>query len=273
MSKFITRLISLLLVITLAIFIIPDALTFEPDLYDYSGTTKNGFYNQYVHRDDFLNYNEGDNNEEESNTSSEEFEHLDLGEYEKWKLKETIPLRERDNKIRRQRYKELVGSEEPNRNFPGKGSAENQRMDSLMVPIEVTLRKDDNPAHDIHTRFTVNKVIADKMKHAMDEIYRLNVLHFPDYPADGSGGYNYRAIGGTNTTSNHAFGMAVDLSPLKNPMYRSDYWTHGPIDSHKDSKIYIRTVNHPVVKIMDKHGFGWGGLYGDTMHFSYIFGE
>lgn len=273
MSKLLTRLISLLLVVVLAIFIVPDALSYEPDVKDYNNSTENGFYRRYVKADEFLKYTEEQENEEDNDsTTSADFENLDLGEYEKWKLKENIPIRERDNKIRQQRYKELIGVEEPNRNFPGQGSAENVRMDSLMVYIPVTLRKDDNPEHDIHARFKVNKAIADRMKHAMDEIYRLNVLHFPNYP-DGTGGYVYRAIDGTNTTSNHAYGMAVDLSPSMNPIYRSNYFTHGPIDSHKDSKIYIRTLNHPVVKIMDKHGFGWGGLYGDTMHFSYIWGE
>ena len=274
MSKLLTKFITLLLIIVLSISIIPDALSFEPDMTNYSNSTENGFYNKYVKADDFLQYTEEQEQEDTTDASeSADFENLDLGEYEKWKIRESVPMHEKDNDFRRQRYKELLGVEEPNRNFPGQGSAENKRMDSLMKTIQVTLRKDDNPAHDIHTRFTVNKVIADRVKHAMDEIYRLNVLHFPDYP-DGSAGYNYRAIAKTNTTSNHAFGMAIDLSPKKNPFpFKYDYFSKGPIDSHKDSKIYIRTLNHPVVKIMDKHGFGWGGTYGDTMHFSYVYGE
>ena len=30
----------------------------------------------------------------------------------------------------------------------------------------------------------------------------------------------------------------------------------------------MRTVNHKVVKIMAKYGYGWGGCYSDYMHFS-----
>ena len=57
MSKMLTRLISLMLVVVLAIIIIPDAYSFEPDMQDSSGTTKNGFYTRYSYSDIFIDYN------------------------------------------------------------------------------------------------------------------------------------------------------------------------------------------------------------------------
>lgn len=54
MSKLLTKFITLLLIIVLSIFIIPNALSFEPDMTNYSNSTENGFYNKYVKADDFF---------------------------------------------------------------------------------------------------------------------------------------------------------------------------------------------------------------------------
>lgn len=42
---------------------------------------------------------------------------------------------------------------------------------------------------------------------------------------------------------------------------------HKPL-SNGDDNIRIRTLNSPVVKAFEAHGWGWGGTYGDYMHFS-----
>lgn len=70
MSKMLTRLISLMLVVVLAIIIIPDAYSFEPDMRDNLGSTKNGFYNQYRYSDLFLDYNKEELDEEANINSS-----------------------------------------------------------------------------------------------------------------------------------------------------------------------------------------------------------
>ena len=46
-----------MLVVVLAIIIIPDVYSFEPDMQDSSGTTKNGFYTKYSYSDIFIDYN------------------------------------------------------------------------------------------------------------------------------------------------------------------------------------------------------------------------
>ena len=70
MDKIVTRLISLLLVVVLAIFIIPDAFSFESEVQTNLGTTKNGFYNQYSYSDIFLEYNKEELDGESSESSS-----------------------------------------------------------------------------------------------------------------------------------------------------------------------------------------------------------
>mgnify|MGYP006962025492 CR=1 FL=1 len=70
MSKILTRLISLMLVIVLAIIIIPDAYSFDPDMQDSSGTTKNWFYTKYSYSDIFIDYNNEELEGESSDSSS-----------------------------------------------------------------------------------------------------------------------------------------------------------------------------------------------------------
>jgi hypothetical protein len=65
-----TRLISLMLVVVLAIIIIPDVYSFEPDMQDSSGTTKNGFYTKYSYSDIFIDYNNEELEDESSDSSS-----------------------------------------------------------------------------------------------------------------------------------------------------------------------------------------------------------
>ena len=91
--------------------------------------------------------------------------------------------------------------------------------------------------------------------------------------------------------SRHFWGLAVDINPGKrgNPWFgsgKSNY--HIPTNAPEPAKgsrppypmkacAYSGTYDptrciwhwgHPVVQIFLKHGWGWGGAYGDVMHFS-----
>lgn len=84
------------------------------------------------------------------------------------------------------------------------------------------------------------------------------------------GGYCYRAINnpskpGCPTLSMHSFGCAIDINYDLNP-----FVAHGkPLDSGDEtSKGKVRTMNSPIVKAFAANGWGWGGRYGDYMHFS-----
>lgn len=98
----------------------------------------------------------------------------------------------------------------------------------------------------------------------------------------------------TNTSagghSRHQIGLAVDINPGtggnpwfnhrfinerepmpgfvapwgRNPKYNSGGMYSGGYDRSK----CIWSNDHPVVKIFEAHGWGWGGTYGDVMHFS-----
>lgn len=70
-------------------------------------------------------------------------------------------------------------------------------------------------------------------------------------------GYACRPIRGTQTPSNHSWGLAVDINSLSNPMqstFKSD-------------------IPPAVVRMWEACGFYWGGRYmnrPDAMHFEYI---
>lgn len=75
------------------------------------------------------------------------------------------------------------------------------------------------------------------------------------YEINSIGGYNCRRVRGTNSWSAHAFGMAVDINPKKNPF--------GPD--------LITDMPPAFVQMWTSHGWGWGGSWSsrkDAMHFS-----
>ena len=92
--------------------------------------------------------------------------------------------------------------------------------------------------------------------------------------------------------SRHCLGLAIDINASDGcPWYkvkRKKYPNAIPIMEHEpeegtkapwptikynytggyDRTHCIWSYDHPVVQIFKKHGWGWGGSYGDTMHFS-----
>ena len=77
------------------------------------------------------------------------------------------------------------------------------------------------------------------------------------YGLDEFGGtFNYRLIRGSNSISNHAFAIAIDLAPAGNPLGAS---------SGRMPKF--------AVDAFDKQGARWGGRYQgrkDLMHFEFV---
>jgi hypothetical protein len=78
-------------------------------------------------------------------------------------------------------------------------------------------------------------------------------------PGGGISSFNCRAIRGTNSPSNHSWGLAIDLNSASNPL--SSTW---------------RATNPPwMVDLWESAGWNWGGRYPksnpyDAMHFEYV---
>ncbi|HEU4751278.1 MAG TPA: M15 family metallopeptidase [Acidimicrobiia bacterium] len=92
--------------------------------------------------------------------------------------------------------------------------------------------------------------------------------------ANNSSGFNCRNVAGTNRWSEHAFGRAIDISPLVNP------WVRGSqVDPPGGQAFLDRDGSVPglivggdvVVEAFAAIGWGWGGYWSspkDYMHFS-----
>lgn len=146
-------------------------------------------------------------------------------------------------------------------------------------------------------RIRMHKKLEAPLKAAFEEIKNLG-----DFRVTCVGGWDYRNVNngsGVKQLSNHSFGVAIDINPgsAGNPFFnthnlpQSDEmipqtgpwpWQYKTTKSGKAISVYngvysrkncIWCWRHPVVCIMAKHGFGWGGYYGDTMHFSAIGGK
>lgn len=112
----------------------------------------------------------------------------------------------------------------------------------------------------------VHKALADTFKAIFKEI-----LEGPEkFPIKDVGGYAWRA----SATSEHRWGLAVDLNANENYMIRSDgtvvagsFWKPGVSP-------YSIKPDGDVVRAFKKHGFSWGGdawpSSHDYMHFSFL---
>ena len=121
-------------------------------------------------------------------------------------------------------------------------------------------------------RITVHKDLVEEVKSIFNEIYNLG------FNVKLVGGYTYRTINNpkypnSTTLSMHSFGCAIDINWKDNPFkasqsrpfeYAPDYWAGIQYNPNE----CIWTNNHPVVRIFKNHEWGWGGRYGDFMHFS-----
>lgn len=127
--------------------------------------------------------------------------------------------------------------------------------DSKMATIEVKCLNGSK-------KITVHKDLQEEVKNIFNEICNNN------FNAYSIGGYCFRTINNpkhpkSKTLSMHSFGCAIDINPDVNP-----FVSNGKPQSNGDSNTKIRTNNSVVVKIFAKYGWGWGGRYGDYMHFS-----
>ena len=98
-----------------------------------------------------------------------------------------------------------------------------------------------------------HRAMVPHLRAAMRELVRRGLAGLVD-PGDYAGCYAPRRIQPRGQLSLHAWGLAVDLNASRNP-FRGR--------SHQDRRL---------VRIMEKHGFTWGGRWPtrpDPMHFEY----
>lgn len=121
-------------------------------------------------------------------------------------------------------------------------------------------------------RITVHKDLVEEVQSIFNEIYNIG------FNVKLVGGYIYRYINNpkypnSKTLSMHSFGCAIDINWSDNPFkssqsrpfeYAPDDWEGIKYNPNE----CIWTKDHPVVRVFKNHEWGWGGRYGDFMHFS-----
>lgn len=114
-------------------------------------------------------------------------------------------------------------------------------------------------------KITVHEALVDEVQAIFKEMKYAGV-NLNQY----IGGFVYRTINnpkhpGSTTLSMHSFGCAIDINYNLNPFISGGK----PLESGDDtSRGIVRTYNSPIVKAFARNGWGWGGRYGDYMHFS-----
>ena len=93
--------------------------------------------------------------------------------------------------------------------------------------------------------------------------------------ADNTSAFNCRYVSGTTTWSQHAYGRAIDINPVRNPYVGSD----GSVSPKKGEKYADRSLtakgmihrSGATVRAFARAGWGWGGNWSsskDYQHFS-----
>lgn len=93
-----------------------------------------------------------------------------------------------------------------------------------------------------------------------------------------SSAFCYRVVDGTNTLSDHSYGMAIDINPLYNPYVRTEYGDRNilPVnaaeyaDRTKDFEHKIEKGD-VCYKAFIKRGFKWGGEWEGTVDYQHFY--
>jgi hypothetical protein len=80
--------------------------------------------------------------------------------------------------------------------------------------------------------------------------------------ANNTSAFNFRNVAGTQVLSNHAFGAAIDINPLLNPMIIDGQFFPPAGQAYADRTLAtpgLITRPGPVVALFDAHHWDWGG--------------
>jgi hypothetical protein len=126
---------------------------------------------------------------------------------------------------------------------------ETEKIASCRLPAPMVLSWD--PATEIR-RIRVHKKAVPAFEAAFEAVHGAGLWrHLRVF----GGAYNFRVVRGGAKLSTHAYGLATDHDPQRNPLGRAPAACAMPSD---------------VVAIMEDHGFTWGGRFKtrkDCMHF------
>ncbi len=144
-------------------------------------------------------------------------------------------------------------------------SASEASSHMVSITVDVWKMRSSGEKYPGKATFRVHENIAESVQLIFAEIYNGQ----EQFPIKSIGGYSWRS----NGTSEHCFGLAIDINPNENYMINSNgilagsFWKPG-------EDPYSILENGDVVNAFKKYGFSWGGnawrSSNDYMHFSYL---
>ena len=145
-------------------------------------------------------------------------------------------------------------------------TAEEALTHMVKITVDVWVLNSDGTKSTGKRSLTVHAALAETFMNVFKEIYEGD----EKFPIKNIGGYAWRTSG----TSEHRWGLAVDINSDENYMIRSDgtvvagsLWLPG-------ENPYSIKPSGDVVRAFMKYGFTWGGdawsMSNDYMHFSYL---
>ena len=154
-------------------------------------------------------------------------------------------------------------------------------IDSLIL-LNVNYFVFDNKIHK--GQIVVNKKCHSSIKIIFNELLK---IRFPIYSVkpisffnwndslsmaqNNTSSFNFRTVDGSLKMSDHAYGLAIDINPLLNPMIKQRYYTkplNAVYDTTMPGTIY---KNSEVVKIFKKLGWKWGGDFYDIKDYQHFY--
>ncbi len=116
----------------------------------------------------------------------------------------------------------------------------------------------------ITLRVTKINGVAEKLAAISAELDALPAS-FNSYLLPPAGAYTCRMIAGTDQTSAHSYGIAVDIG-----IKQAHYWRWSKPNA-AGQRPWRNQIPMEIVRIFERHGFIWGGRWHhfDTMHFEY----
>ena len=165
-------------------------------------------------------------------------------------------------------------SERVNFLFGGGLPLSEAQMNAYKITIQVPIINEKGKKTTMP--LTVHKKLAAEYMAIFQDMVKVK---FPIKSAS-TASYVWRPIAGTNTLSQHSYGVAIDVNWNDNPQLRAPFVVKAGVPARYGGKTYDPkprgnnkyALTRKVIAIWNAHGFSWGGTWlnnTDTMHFSY----
>ena len=125
------------------------------------------------------------------------------------------------------------------------------------------------------------------VKHAVVEIFsRIEKMKFPiakvvpivkyawsddaSMADNNTSAFNYRFVAGTDRLSHHAYGRAVDINPLMNPVIYENGHIDPPGAQYDPNRAGTLSESHVIVKEFLSRGWRWGGHFRSSIDYHHF---